>query len=86
MENKKVEILKIVIKVGEKEATLSLDEAKQLRDVLDNLLGNKNSITYIPYSIPYINPNPYYPYWNITTCSSGNAVTYNITNDTNGVN
>jgi len=71
MENKKVEILKIVIKIGEKEATLSLDEAKQLRDVLDNLLGSKNGITYIPYSVSYINPNCYYPTWMITTASDG---------------
>ena len=74
MEKQKVEISKIVIKIGEKEATLTLEEVKALRDVLDNLLGNKNTITYILYSVPYVNPNPY---WTVTyTSKIADGITY----------
>ena len=79
MENKsnktKVEVSKIVIRIGEKEATLSLEEVKALQDVLDNLLGDKPQITYVPWiTYPQITTNPN-PYWTITTTNTDN-ITY----------
>lgn len=49
-----VKIESIKIKIGKKEMTLSIDEAKQLKSELDSVLG-----AYIPYvSNPYIYTNP----------------------------
>lgn len=47
----------IKIKIGEKSIELSPEEAKQLRDSLDEVLGKHVCPT--PYYIPYV---PYYPY------------------------
>jgi hypothetical protein len=82
MENKKVEISKIVIKIGEKEATLSLEEAKQLRDVLDGLFGDRSWIYYVPYA-PYI-PNPN-PYWTVTTTITDGTTYVTTCPKTNGI-
>jgi hypothetical protein len=54
-----VEVKNIVIKIGEKEILLNLEEAKELKKVLDDLLGVK----LIEYYIPYFR---YYQNWNIT--------------------
>ena len=54
-----VEVKNIVIKIGEKEIVLNLEEAKELRKVLDDLLGVK----FIEHYTPYF---PYYQNWNIT--------------------
>jgi hypothetical protein len=55
-----VEVKNIVIKIGEKEIVLNLEEAKELRKVLDDLLGANITIEkYAPYW-------PYYQNWDIT--------------------
>ena len=41
----KVEVTKVTVKIGKKELTLSLDEAKQLRDELSKALGD---VRYYP--------------------------------------
>jgi hypothetical protein len=82
MDKNKVEISKIVIKIDGKELNLTLDETKQLRDILDNLLGDKNKITYIPYTLPYIT-NPY-PYWTVTTTTNTNGNTWITCNKNDG--
>jgi hypothetical protein len=65
-----VKVEKIVIKIGDKEVEYTLEEAKKLQELLNNLLGNKETI-YIPISTPYpvTVPMPYpvyprtYPYY-----------------------
>ena len=63
--DKKVEISKIKIKIGKKEVSLSLDELKELKDVLDEILEKEKELVYVP-SYPYnsqpyiyVQPNPY---------------------------
>ena len=53
-----------------------MEEAKKLQELLNQLLGNKETL-FIPVSIPYPYPQPYpyYPYsvpWTITY-GTGNA-------------
>lgn len=76
----KIKVDKIVLKVGKKkEIELSLEEAKELQEVLADLLGmkddNDNQITVIPLisavGIPYPVPVPYpvprrYERWEVT--------------------
>jgi len=81
----KIEVDKIVLKVGKKkEIELSLEEAKELQQVLSDLLGIKdNRVTVIspPVTIPYPVPvprrydkwvvNPWVPYdGTITICDT----------------
>ncbi len=59
------EIKKIVLKIGDKELEITLDEAKELKDLLVKTFGSDN-INYIPFTYPQpyypVYPRPYYPY------------------------
>jgi hypothetical protein len=67
-----VKVEKIVIKISGKEVEYSLEEAKKLQELLNNLLGNKETI-YIPY-YPYSQPYPYtYPTWTVIGTSNINV-------------
>jgi hypothetical protein len=68
---KSVEIQKLVIRIGEKEITLGLDEAKELRDILNDTFGTKEIVRtpqteriYVPYFQEPVQP---YYWWYITT-------------------
>ena len=54
-----VKVERIVIKIGDKEHEFSMEEAKELQKLLNDLLGEKEVI-YIPYSQPVIYPQPVY--------------------------
>ena len=54
-----IEVSKIVVKIGDKEATLTLKEARGLRDVLDGLFGKEAVL--IPWTYP--STAPLVPYW-----------------------
>jgi hypothetical protein len=41
MKEKKIGVSKVVIQMGDKEATLTVEQAKELRDALNALLGEK---------------------------------------------
>ena len=88
--DKKMELTKIIIKMSDKkELSLTPDEARELRDILDNLLGEKETVyipqpyPLLPYAPPYIPPcvpyRPYPGYWwtdgtgTITVCSDANT-------------
>jgi hypothetical protein len=66
-----VKVEKIVIRIGDREDEYTMEEAKKLQELLNELLGNKETI-YIPISTPYPvypQPYPYYPYtapWTVT--------------------
>lgn len=66
---KKVEISRILLQVGKKEIKLSLEEARELQQILADMLGieKHNRITVIPNAPVII---PYYPrkysWWEIT--------------------
>ena len=48
-------IAKIIVKIGNKSIELTIDEARELYDNLDDMFGDKN--TMIPY--PFIPETPY---------------------------
>lgn len=79
----KVELKEIVIKVVDKELKLSLEEARQLRDILKEILGDdENKIIYVPTYPHYVPIYPYtypYPVWTTdVTWSSNGYGTYSI--------
>ena len=67
------EIKKIVLSVGDKEIELTPDEAKELRKILGDLFGEKET-TVVPMPYP-VYPN--YPYFGgtwVTTWSEGTGL------------
>jgi len=65
--SKTVEIEKIVIRVGQKEIPLSLQEAKELQEILNKTFGSGDRTIYVDR--PWIIERPYFPpyhYWGIT--------------------
>lgn len=65
MSKGEVVVKNIVIKIGEKEIALNLDEARELQEVLNDVLGKevqvvKMLIEAYPYKWWYV--NPYQPY------------------------
>ncbi len=82
--SERVEVSKIVVRMGKKEFELSLAEAKELQELLNDTFGKKETV-YIPGSPiyierPYIQP---YPYWTVTygdtfQLTSGGTLTYSL--------
>ena len=74
-----VKIAKINIKMGKKKVSLSVEEAKELRDLLNDTFGEQKAI-FMPSS-PIIIDRPYHPwrYWGVdyttpsVTWTSGNT-------------
>ncbi|MDD2869666.1 hypothetical protein [Neomegalonema sp.] len=68
MENKKIEISKVCIKIAGKELSLTIEQAKELQDILNKTFGQSTTtwVTYPVYypSYPYI--KQVYPNWTIT--------------------
>ena len=71
-------IKKIVLDLGGKEVTLTLEQAKKLHELLDELCGEKKT-EYVPYPVRY----PYWdwrrPYWHdgpTWTSSNGTSACY----------
>lgn len=53
--------IKVTLTIGGIETELFLEDVKQLRDQLDDLLGGpRETIKFVDKSTP----NPYYPWWN----------------------
>jgi hypothetical protein len=76
---KKIGVSKIVIQMGDKEATLTVEQAKELRDALNELLGERVVERVIEKQSYY----PYYPqpYVYVPSVLYGNVSmpTYEIT-------
>jgi hypothetical protein len=74
------EIKKIVLKIGDKEISLSPQEAKELKSVLNELFGDPitvREVHHLDWKLPYIPASPYFgPMWqvglndNVVTCST----------------
>lgn len=65
--SKKIEVTKIVIRIGDKESELTIAQARELKDALNELLGTKETV-FVPSS-PVIIERPYthpFPYWTVT--------------------
>jgi len=75
---KNVKVSNINIKIGKKEVTLTLEEAKELRELLNETFGDKETM-YVP------NPYPVYPIWERPCRWYYWDVTYHTTN-TDGEN
>ncbi len=77
----KIKLEKIVLEVGEKKIELSLEEARDLKDILKDLLGDGTGgyPVYVPYTEPYrISPiwiysNPYSVDGTITISATTNS-------------
>lgn len=61
--SKEIKVTKIVLKIGEKELTLTLEEAKSLLSILQDALGGKPFNPYWYFQSPIY----YLPYWTVTT-------------------
>lgn len=74
-DKKSISLKKIVIKIKDKELSLSLNEAKELISVLTEVTG-KDRITkeYIPSYPYYPLVEPYKPFWNTTAI--GKSISY----------
>lgn len=71
----KVKVSKVEIEIGKKRIELSLDEAKELRDILNETFGKEKKAPGWPsYPIIIERPawlNPYHRYWNVSyTCDN----------------
>jgi hypothetical protein len=79
--SQKVAVSKINIKIGKKEIPLTLEQAKELQELLNETFGNKNEVVYVPGSPVYIpHPRPYrYPktYWSVTTDNIDSTAVFN---------
>ena len=76
---REVSIKNVVIKIGEKEIALSLEEARELKDVLDRTLSGGEKTIFVP-SAPVIIERPWYPnypHWYITCDSTSYGDTTN---------
>lgn len=92
MKEKKIGVTKITIQMGDKEAVLTVEQAKELRDALNSLLGEKVIERVVEKDRHHY--YPYYPYahWSIysgetkyqggmvygTTITTGNSQSYTI--------
>jgi hypothetical protein len=80
MKEKKIGVSKIVINIGDKEAALTVEQAKELRDALNAVLGERvvervvEHDRWYPYQ-PYVYPR----YFEVTVCDSPN-ISGTITN------
>ncbi len=61
----KIQITDIVIKIGEKEISLSLDEARELHGLLDEMFGGNPETAIVPVPVPQ--PRPAFPWKPIIT-------------------
>lgn len=78
----KVEVKKVVLKIGDKEIGLSVDEAKELTKLLMDTFGEKEPIKYYE-RVPWYPYYPYYEYHPITftsgdwtTTQTGNSIVF----------
>ena len=64
----KAEIKKVVLKVNDKEISLTLEEAKKLKELLGTLFGNDVVKEYIIKDNTIYVERPYYPYRRYWDC------------------
>ena len=67
-----IEVTSIAVKIGAKRLELTPSEAKELRDILDDLLGHKIIVESTPHWV-YKQPIYQKPYttWNVNTQTPG---------------
>jgi len=85
MAKSKVEISKVNIKIGDKEIELSLAEAKELGEILNETFGAKLEIQpapiiNLPYIQPYVYPRPMWQYWTTTVTSQADSSVFTLSN------
>lgn len=76
----KVSFKNVIVKIGDKEISLSLDEAKELQDILNRTFGTEKTV-FVP-SAPVIIERPWYPtypHWSVTCDSTEYPDTQNYT-------
>ena len=74
-------IKKIVLDLGGKEVTLTLEQAKRLHELLNELCGEKKKIEYVPVRYPYWDwYRPIWRYDSPTYTSGGTSSAYYSSN------
>lgn len=69
--------LKVILKIGETEHTLTLNEVKMLSLVIDSILKKEVPVMPIFPTMPARPmPPPWRPYWEIAYCSDTATITY----------
>ena len=81
MENRKVEITSLKLKFGKTEATLTVEEARKLKKVLEDIFGKETFTVYPSWPIIIEKETPYWPYPYSQPCY-GNNGTYQFDNNT----
>ena len=73
MEKRKVEITSLKLKLGKTEATLTIEEARKLKKMLEDIFGKETVMVYPSYPIIIERENPYwtYPYTQPSWCNDG---------------
>ena len=91
---KNVKVSNISIKIGKNKITLTLDEAKELKELLNETFGDKETV-YIPQPYPIYERPWRWEYWdvyytplqhwtydntsdNVNWSSSGSSITYTL--------
>lgn len=90
MKEKKIGVSKVVIQIGDKEASLTVEQVRELRAALDALLGSEKTVVERWYPQWWYVQPPYtsgtVTYGSTTITTSDSPGTYTITmNDTNGL-
>ncbi len=83
----KVEIKKIVINIGDTIINLSLDQARDLQEILNKTFGTeKITYPYYPYPIwrEYIYEKPY-RYWDVVYSGTSNTLSCSATSGSGAV-
>jgi hypothetical protein len=57
--DKQVEVTKLVIKIGEVEHSMSLDQARALKDALNSIFQASVITVRVPEHVPVMIPQPY---------------------------
>ena len=75
-----VKVTKISVQIGSKKIDLSVEDAKKLKDVLEDIFGKNTDVTiiekevYRDWQLPYITWNPIY--------CTGDKINYSYKDDT----
>lgn len=81
--SEKIEVSKIVLKMGKKKVELSLAEAKELQELLNDIFGKKEIIN-IPNWPVYIKRQSPWPHQRWTTSYDCGKLTYSLTDNKKG--
>lgn len=71
--------VKVKLKLKNVEVELSVEEAKELKNILEGILCEQPTIKIVPYYVPSYPSVPWWPWttWSVSTTTVGDHITYN---------